>query len=218
MSPAIIYTTHEGKYFRVKAFTTSSSGHLETGRVFFDTVHETVHSYVLVKPRLSKLYPGVQYPGHLIHTRLYLFFGFFCFNMEPQNGNNPAVGWPCQVKEPLVFNPDTRGFVWSTSQRSSRVALDNDSIWQEVGKDFPLKGDPLDVSPQTNASGLRLVVPETTNEATTLILHTKLSSQNQSRNMYVKWFVHQNNLLPGHFSNMHYIRFANLSWKKPWKI
>lgn len=37
--------------------------------------------------------------------------------------------------------------------------LDHDSIWQEVGKDFPLKGDPLDVSPQTNAPALSLAVP-----------------------------------------------------------
>lgn len=80
--------------------------------------------------------------------------------------------------EPLVFKPDTRRFVWSTSQPPSRVALDNDSIWQEVGKDFPLKGDPLDASHQTNASAVSFAVPETTQETTTLILHTRLLSHN----------------------------------------
>lgn len=40
MSHAVNYTTHEEKYFRVKAFTTSSSGPSRDWQLF-DAVHET---------------------------------------------------------------------------------------------------------------------------------------------------------------------------------
>lgn len=164
MSHAITYKTHEEKYFRAKAFTTTSrSGPARDWQLFWYSSWNTVMGPL----SLETLQTVPRYSLIISFTLSYICLFFLTWSHR-----TPTVqlAWPFQVKEPLVFDPDRRGFVWSTSQHSSPVALDNDSIWQEVGKDFPLKGNPLDASPQTNSSASRLVVPETTHESTTLIL------------------------------------------------
>lgn len=156
MSRAITYTTHVVKYFRAKAFTTSSSGSTIYRLAAF-LIQFMKHSYVLFKPRDSPNCTQV-YPDHLIHSKLRLFL--FCFFYH---------GATERQQSSCGLTMSSQGTI-SLQSRYMRVCLehvaahfssclDHDSIWQEVGKDFPLKGNPLDVSPQINASALRLAVP-----------------------------------------------------------